>query len=113
MVVVVMMFMVVVMLVALHYLCQASFVQQYTGQVPHMLFLHHRSWSCQRAQGPVALALLGSLLVLAVRGCGLVRWGLGGWCRRRRNATASHHPATDLGMRRAIVGLGRAEGMFP
>lgn len=107
-----MMFMVVVMLVALHYLCQASFVQQHTGQVPHMLFLHHRSWSCQRAQGPVALALLGPLLVLAVRGCGLVRRGLGGWCGRR-NATASHHSATDLSVLRATVGLRRAEGMFP
>lgn len=43
-VIVVMVFMVVVMLVPLHHLCQASFKQQEAGQVPHMLFLHNRSY---------------------------------------------------------------------
>lgn len=78
MVVVVMVFMVVVMLMPLHQLRQPPLVQQHTGQVPDMLFLHGRPWRCQRAEGPVALALLGTLLVLAVGGCGLVRRGLAG-----------------------------------
>lgn len=78
MVVVVMVFMVVVMLVPLYHLCQPPLIQQHTRQIPHMLFLHHWSWSCQRAQGPVAWVLLGPLLVLAVRGGGLVRRGLAG-----------------------------------
>lgn len=78
MVVVVMVFMVVVMLMSLHHLCQPPLVEEHAGQVSHLLLLHHWSWSSQRAQGPVALALLGPLLVLAVRGCGLVRGSLAG-----------------------------------
>lgn len=43
MVVVVMVFMVVVMLVPLHHLRQPPLIKQHTGQVPHLLLLHH--WS--------------------------------------------------------------------
>lgn len=112
MVVVVMVFVVVVVLVPLHHLSQPPVVQHHAGQVPHVFFLHHRSWSCQGAQGPVALALLGPLLVLAVGGRGLVRRGLAGERRGRRDAPVSHHLAADLRGRRAAVSLRRAEGVF-
>lgn len=68
-VIVVMVFMVVVVLVPLHHLCQPPLIEQHTGQVPHLLLLHHLPRSCQGAQRPVALALLGPLLVLAIGGC--------------------------------------------
>lgn len=42
MVVVVMVFMMVVMLMPLHHLSQSSFIEQHTGQVLHLLLLHHR-----------------------------------------------------------------------
>lgn len=75
-VIVVMVFVVVVMLMPLHHLCQPPLIKQHAGQVPHLLLLYHWSCSCQGAQGTIALVLLGSLLVLAVGGCGLVRGGL-------------------------------------
>ncbi len=48
-VVVVMVFMVVVVLMPLHHLRQPPLVEQHAGQIPHLLLLHHWSWSCQRA----------------------------------------------------------------
>ena len=107
-----MVFVVVVVLVPLHHLSQPAVVQHHAGQVPHVFLLHHRSRSCQGAQGPVALALLGPLLVLAVGGRGLVRRGQAGERRWRRDAPVSHHLAADLCGRRAAVNLRRAEAMF-
>lgn len=108
-----MVFMVVVMLVPLHHLSQSSFIKQHTGQVPHLFLLHHRSWWNYRAQSTRALVLLGPLLVLAVRGCGLERRGLAGQSRRCCNTSAPHYFATVVYGWCAAVGLGGTECVFP
>lgn len=48
-VVVVMVFMVVVMFMPLHHLCQSTLIQQHTWEVPDLLFLHYRSRRAKRA----------------------------------------------------------------
>lgn len=111
--VVVVVFVMMVMLMPLHYLCQPTFIQHHTGQLPHLLFFHHWTWCYKRAQGPVALALFWSLFVFAVGSCRLMRGDLTGKSWGRGSTSAPHHPATDLHWRCATVGLRRPDGMPP
>lgn len=111
-----MVFVVVVVLMPLHHLRQPPLVKHQTRQIPHMFLLDQRPRGAQRAQGPVALALLGALLVLAIGGGGLMRGGLAGQGRRRRRRGRRHppapqDPAADLGGGGAAVRLGGAQGV--
>lgn len=101
---------VVVVLVPLHHLGQPPLVQHQTGQVPHVFLLQQRP-----GQRPVALVLLGPLLVPTVGRRRLVGRGLAGkrwrWRRGLRRPPAPQDPAAGLCRGGAAVCLGGAEGV--
>lgn len=105
-----MVFVVVVVLVPLHHLRQPPLVEHQAGQIPHVFLLQQRP-----GQRPVALALLGPLLVLAVGRRRLVGGCLAGQRGRRRRGRrrppAPQDPAAGLGGGGAAVRLGGAEGV--